>query len=114
MKRRIALGAVIAAVALMGSLDTAKADHCRTYGPSYGYSSGGYYAPSYGYSHSSFYRPSYGYNHSSFYRPNYGYPYGRQGITFSFGSGRSGFSFGSYGRSYGNFGGGHSHHGHRH
>jgi hypothetical protein len=113
MKRRIALGAVVAAVALMGSMDSAKADHCSPYGGrSYGFSSGSYYQPSYssGYSNS-YYRPSYSYGHSSsYYRPSYGHSYSRPGLSITFGSGRSGFSFGrSYGRS------GHSsHRGHRH
>lgn len=108
MKRRIALGAVVAAVALMGSLDSAKADHCPTYRPSYSYGySGSYYRPGYSYGYSnSYYRPSYS------YRPTYGYSqpsfgYSRPGFSITFGSGRSGFSFG---RSYGHSG----HHGHRH
>ena len=103
MKRRIALGAVVAAVALMGSLDSAKADHCQTYRPSYSYGhSTSYYQPSYSYGHSSsYYRPSYSYGHSSsFYRPSYGHSYSRPGFSISIGSGRSGFSFGrSYGHS---------------
>jgi hypothetical protein len=110
MKRRIALGAVVAAVALMGSMDSAKADHCPTYRPSYSYgNSSSFYRPSYSYGQSrSYYRPSYSYGHSSsFYRPSYGHSYSRPGFSISFGSGRSGFSFGrSYGRS--------SHFGHRH
>lgn len=105
MKRRIALGAVIAAVALMGSLDSARADHCRNSRRSFGYSS---YAPAYNYGYSGYYRPNYSYGYNNYYRPSYG----RSGISFSFGSGRSGFSFGSFGRSYGHRG--HSHHGHSH
>ena len=113
MKRRIALGAVVAAVALMGSMDSAKADHCPTYSQSYGYSSGSYYQPSYNYGYSnSYYQPSYnyGYGQSSYCRPSYGHSYSRPGLSINFGSGRSGFSFGSgrsgFGRS--------SHYGHRH
>ena len=108
MKRRIALGAVVAAVAMMSSMDSAKADHCRSSSRSYGFSSGSFYRPSYSYGHSqSYYRPSYSYGHSSFYRPSYGHSYSRPGFSITFGSGRSGFSFGrSYGRS--------SHYGHRH
>jgi hypothetical protein len=110
MKRRIALGAVVAAVTLMGSMDSAKADHCQTYRPSYSSgNSSSFYRPSYSYGQSrSYYRPSYSYGHSSsFYRPSYGHSYSRPGFSISFGSGRSGFSFGrSYGRS--------SHFGHRH
>ena len=75
MKRRFALGAVVAAIALMGSLDSAKADHCPTYRPSYSY------------------RPTYGYS-----QPSFGYS--RPGFSITFGSGRSGFGFGrSYGHS---------------
>jgi hypothetical protein len=109
MIRRIALGAVVAAVAMMGSMDSAKADHCSTYSRSYGSSSGSYYRPSYSYGYSnSYYHPSYSYGHSSsYYRPSYGHSYSRPGFSITFGSGRSGFSFGrSYGRS--------SHYGHRH
>ena len=113
MKRRIALGAIVAAVALMGSMDSAKADSCSRYGGrSYGFSSGSYYRPSYSYGHSSYYRPSYSYGHSncyrpsysyghrsSYYRPSYGHSYSRPGFSITFGSGRSGISFGrSYGR----------------
>ena len=116
MKRRIALGAVVAAVALMGSMDSAKADHCPTYSRSSGYSSGSYYQPSYNYGYSnSYYQPSYnyGYGQSSYYRPSYGHSYSRPGLSITFGSGRSGFSFG---RSYGHSGhsGRSSHRGHRH
>jgi hypothetical protein len=111
MKRRIALGAVVAAVALMGSMDSAKADHCPTYSRSYGYSSGSYYQPSYNYGYSnSYYQPSYNYGRSSYYRPSYGHSYSRPGFSINFGSGRSGFSFG---RSYGHSGRS-SHRGHRH
>ena len=110
MKRRIALGAIVAAVALMGSMDSAKADSCSLYGGrSYGFSSGSYYRPSFSYGHrSSYYRPSYSYGHrSSYCRPSYGHSYSRPGFSITFGSGRSGFSFGrSYGRS--------SHYGHDH
>jgi hypothetical protein len=116
MKRRIALGAVVAAVALMGSMDSAKADHCQTYRPSYssGHSSS-YYQPSYSYGHSTnYYRPSQSFGQRS-YRPSYGYSqpsfgYSRPGFSISIGSGRSGFSFGrSYGHSSRR-----SHSGHRH
>ena len=97
MKRRIALGAIVAAVALMGSMDSAKAGGCSLYGGrSYGFSSGSYYRPSFSYGH-----------RSSYCRPSYGQSYSRPGFSITFGSGRSGFSFGrSYGRS--------SHYGHDH
>ena len=98
MKRRIALGAVVAAVAMMSSMDSAKADHNhgRSFGRSSGFSSGIYFRPSYNYGYSnSYYRPSYGYGRSSFYRPSYGHSlYSRPGLSITFGSGRSGFSFG--------------------
>lgn len=106
MKRRIALGAVVAAVALMSSMDSAKADHSRSFGRSSGFSSGIYFRPSYsrGFSNS-YYRPSYSYGRSSYYRPSYGHSlYSRPGFSITFGSGRSGFSFGrSYGSSRGGF-----------
>ncbi len=112
MKRRIALGAVVAAVAMMSSMDLAKADHCRSSGRSFGFSSRNIYRPSYSYGYSNYARPSYNYGYSnSFYRPSYGHSfYSRPGLSITFGSGRSGFSFGrSYGRSFGG-----SHRGHRH
>lgn len=99
MKRRLALGAVIAAVALMALQDSAMAGSCRSFGGrSFGYSS---YRPSYSYGYSnSYYRPSYNYGYGSYYRPGFNYGYSRPGITFSFSSGRSGFGFGrSYGHS---------------
>jgi len=106
MKRRIALGAVVAAVAMMSSMDSVKADSCSPFGGrSYGHSS--FARPSYNYGYSnSYYRPSYSYGHSSYYRPSYNYGYSRPGFSITFGSGRSGFSFGrSYGgRSFGRSG----------
>ncbi|MDA0283057.1 MAG: hypothetical protein O3B13_16410 [Planctomycetota bacterium] len=118
MKRQLALGAVVAAVALMGSLDSARADHCSSYSQGYGYSSNSYYTPNYSYqprynhqqvySHGSY--GNYG-NYGGYYRPSYGHSYVRPGFSISIGSGRSLFSFGS---SFGNSGHRHSSGGHRH
>ena len=106
MKRRLAItGAVVAAVALMGSVDTAKADHnrssCRPGFSSYGYSNGYSYSPSRSY----YYRPSYGYSNYSYYRPSYGFSYARPGFSLSIG--RGGVAFGrsrTYGHSFYNRG----------
>lgn len=100
MKRRLAItGAVLAAVALMGAVDTAKADHnrssCRSGFSSFGYSPGYSFSPS-----RSYYRPSYGFSNYSYYRPSYGFSYARPGFSISIG--RGGLSFGrsrTYGHS---------------
>lgn len=109
MKRKLALGAVVAAVAMMASLDTVRADSCRSFGGrSFGYSNS--YRPSYSYGfRNNYYRPSYNYGYNNYYRPSYGFGYSRPGFSITFGSGRSGFG---YGRSFGNRG--YSHRGHRH
>ena len=82
MKRILTLGTVVAALALVGTVDTARADHCRSFGRSSGLSFGfssRSYSPSY-------YRPSYGYGYS---RPSSGVFYSRPGFSISIGSGRS-------------------------
>jgi hypothetical protein len=116
MKKFILLGVVVAGLAIVGTSQTAKADHFRGggfgYGSSCGYGGYGYGRP-YGYSN---------FGYSSFGNPGYGYGYGYQ-PGFSIVIGRGGYGgFGGYRGGYGGgWGGGHHHHhgghghgGHRH
>ena len=93
MTRLLALGTVVAALTLVGAVDTARADHCSSYGRSSGLSS---------YS-------SYGYGYS---RPSSGIYYSRPGFSISIGSGHS--RYGSYGYSRSRYGSLFGSHYHRH
>jgi len=107
MTRLLALGTVVAALTLVGAADTARADHCSSYGRSGG-SSFGFSSRSY---RPSYYRPSYssyGYGYS---RPSSGVYYSRPGFSISIGSGRS--RYGSYGYSRSRYGSSFGSH-HRH
>lgn len=108
MKRILTLGTIVAALALVGTVDTARADHCSSYGrsPSFGYSnySSRSYSPRYS-------QPSYGYGGYGYSRPSSGIYYSRPGFSISIGSGYRSSGFSRY-RSRGSVFGGHS--GHRH
>lgn len=107
MKKVLALATVAAALTLTGAVDTARAEHCPTYGRSGGGISFGFSSRSY---RPSYYRPSYGYSRYSYSRPSSGFTYARPGFSISIGNRYRpsyGYSrFGGYGRS--------SHFGHRH
>lgn len=108
MKKLLILTVAAAATMFVGSVNTAQAEHCSSFGRS-GISFGSSYRPSYGYS----YRPSY----SSYgYRPSYssyGYrPSYSRGSSFGYSSRGFSISIGSGYRP--SFYGGHRHSGHRH
>ena len=85
MTRLLALGTVVAALTLVGVTDTARADHCRSFGRGSGLS--------FGFSSRS-YRPSYSSYGYGFRRPSSGVYYSRPGFSISIGSGRSRFGYG--------------------
>lgn len=102
----LVLGALVAAVALMGT-NTASADHWRS-GCNSGYSSYGYGYNSYSFS------PGYSYGYRGYATPSYGFSVARPGFSLSIGSGYyrpQYYNYGGYGWG-SNFQ--HRHHHHHH